>query len=74
MNPIRHYFVRRALIQASEAHNAGYEWTLSQLRMGVDSESVVAQLTSDVDPFDRGVWDAVFDFSRANHEPTPEIT
>jgi hypothetical protein len=68
MNPIRHYFVRRSLIQASEAHYAGYHWALSQLRQGLAPESVIAQVASDRDPFDRGVWDAVWDFSRAHHE------
>jgi hypothetical protein len=71
MNPIRHYFVRRALIQASEAHKAGYEWALSQLRQGVDTQTVGNQCISIVDPFDLGVCDAVWDFKRANHELYP---
>lgn len=70
MNPIRHYFVRRALIQASEAHTAGYQWALSQLRQGVSPMSI--PIMSDVDPFDRGVYDAIRDFLRANHEPTAQ--
>lgn len=74
MNAIRLYFLRKSLIERSVAHRAGYYWALSQLRIGVEADYVEEQCDGYLaragkpDAFDCGVFDAVRDFARANHD------